>query len=230
MDNPHEQLLSLPPFVVNKLPKSDVCNEALKLAWLSLPEPIFNHSLRVFLIAQWHHHRSTENPTLPVNPDLLFVACIYHDLGASDHFNGSQRFEVEGADAAKEHPIQHGFTEEDSHQAWIAIAVHTSPGIAEKIGRVAQLVREGVMMDFSTARRKEMDAEDFSAEIETYLPRLGIEKVLGDAVVGQAPHCHDLPSRTNWPNTQKHPAASWPGILLRASLENPGHNGINPAF
>ena len=222
----------LPEGILKRIPKSSVSKEALDLAWRSLPEPIFNHSLRVFLIAQWLSERdiAASPSAFSPNQDLLFVACICHDLGASNHFNGPQRFEIEGADAAKNHLLSHGFSEQESHQAWIAIAVHTSSGIAEKIDGLSRLVRHGVLVDFSRATRKELNAESFSAEIEIPLPRLDVEKVLGDSVVGQAGHNHDLPNSLTWPNTKKHPAASWPGILLRAALENPSHDGINPAF
>jgi hypothetical protein len=51
------------------------------------------------------------------------------------------------------------------------------------------------------------------------LPRLDIEKELGDAVVRQA---LDRP--------EKAPPASWPGDLVRATKEDPEWEGVNKAF
>jgi hypothetical protein len=88
------------------------------------------------------------------------------------------------------------------------------------------------MMDFSAATRMVMGAVAYSAEIETHLPRLDIEKVLGDTIVHQAElsECVERPASLSWSSSDKHPKASWPGILLRAHLENPTHEGVNPAF
>lgn len=225
----------LSAYVRQAIPNSEICNTALKLAWQALPEAIFNHSLRVFLIAQWLARKENDaewtTPSDDQKVDTLFVACICHDLGASDQYNGKQRFEVEGADAAKAHLLSHGVSEPQSHQAWIAVAVHSSPGIAERIAPLSRLVRYGVKMDFSAAAQRDMGALGFCAEIESHLPRLSAEKVLGDAVVGQAGKNDDgRVDGLTWQTSDKHPCGSWPGVLLRAHRENPGYDGVNPAF
>lgn len=213
------------------IPNKDICRSTLDLARENLSAPIFNHSLRVFLLARWLALK--EGAIDAANQDklaLLFAACVCHDLGTCDAFNGPQRFEVEGADAAKTHLLASGIPEQESQQVWSAIALHTSPGIAERIDPFTRLVRLGVLADFSPATREKLGAERYATEIEMHLPRLEIERVLGDAVVCQAPEQTVLPDRLTWPSTEKHPKASWPGMLLRAKLENPGHQGVNPAF
>ena len=218
--------------VLERLPQTEICKAALDLAWRALPEPIFNHVVRTFLLARWlaEKEEGSSEWADPGKLELLYVACVCHDLGASDVYNGSQRFEVEGADAAKAHLLSHGMSEESSHQVWIAIALHTTAGIAERIYPLSRLVRYGVMLDFSPATRQAMGAVEFSSEIETVLPRLEIEKVLGDAVVHQAEPLEQYGPPPAWPNTKKHPKASWPGLLLRAHLEDPNREGLNPAF
>lgn len=220
----------LPPQVLNRIPQDETSQAALKLAQESLPPLILNHSVRVYLIARWLAEREKSDWSAAESLPLLFVAAVCHDLGASDLYNGQQRFEVEGADAAKAHLLSHGTSPEKSHNVWTAIAVHTSPGIAERIDPLSRLVRLGVLTDFSAAKRKEMQADEVCAEIEQYLPRLNVEKALGDAVVRQAEKIEGHLDKMTWPNSQKHPSASWPGILLRAHLENPEWDGVNPAF
>ena len=56
-------------------------------------------------------------------------------------------------------------------------------------------------------------------EVEGRIPREGIEKVLGDAVVGQAVG-----------REEKAPGGSWPGDLVRAWREDPGWEGVNRGF
>ena len=102
---------------------------------------------------------------------------------------------------------------------WTAIALHTSAGIAERIDPFTRLIRVGVLIDFVDEVRHDADAIEYASEIEQLIPRFDVEKVLGDAVVDQA-----LKERS------KAPPASWPGILLRAHLEDPEWKGVNRAF
>lgn len=229
-DTPSDSHVSLPFDLHKEVPGDPLCETALKLAQDVLPEAIFNHSFRVFLLAKWlalkEESAWSREDALP----LLFVACICHDLGASDMYNGRQRFEVEGADAASQHMETHGAPTDDRHKVWCAIALHTSAGIAERIDPFTRLVRIGVKLDFSQAVRERFGAQAYSDQLSRMLPRLEIEKVLGDAVVKQAAKITTNIDSLTWPDSEKHPKASWPGILLRAHLENPDHSGINPAF
>lgn len=230
MDKSHEEP-DVHGSVQSCIPNSGICLTTLELAWRTVSRPIFNHSLRVYLLARWI---GLKEGTIEESDDgklsLLFAACICHDLGTCDTYNGPQRFEVEGADAAKSHLLENGVSEQDSHQVWSAIALHTSPGIAERIDPFTRLVRLGVLSDFSPATRDKLGNASYLAEIQEHLPRLDIERVLAEAVVCQAQGEAVMPDKLTWPNTEKHPKASWPGILLRAKLENPGHDGVNPAF
>ncbi|KAH7126321.1 metal dependent phosphohydrolase [Dactylonectria estremocensis] len=222
----------LPQGLLDLIPQTDVCSKALAIAREVLPEPIFNHSVRVFLLSKYIAEKESSEWLEELRLPLLFVAAVCHDLGTSDLYNGKQRFEVEGADAAKAHLIAHGTSESDSHDVWIAIAVHTSPGIAERITSLSRLVRYGVKSDFSPEYRDGLGLglNEYAAQIEELLPRLDVEKSLGDAVVKQAAKIPGPIDSMTYPNSEKHPRGSWPGILLRAHLENPEWDGVNPAF
>jgi hypothetical protein len=228
----NDTTFGLPQEVLSKLPQSDLCQTALSLACKSVSRPIFNHCVRVFLAAHWLAQKEDSEWAQPDKLPLLFVACVCHDLGTCDDFNGPQRFEVEGADAAERHCQSHGISDADSHRVWTAIAIHTSTGIAERIDPLSRLVRFGVMMDFSPPTRQQVGGDELFAEIEKTLPRLDIERVLAEAVVGQAGEAETSQRVDNktWFSTHKFPVASWPGILLRARLQNPDHVGRNPAF
>ncbi|KAH7212940.1 hypothetical protein DER44DRAFT_769902 [Fusarium oxysporum] len=218
------------PLVLEKIPQADTCLSALELARDALPIPILNHSLRVYLLARYIAEKEASPFKSEDQSPLLFVAAIHHDIGASHLCNGEQRFEICSADCAKAHLAKSGYSEAASHQVWTAIAVHTSPGIAERIDPLSRLIRLGVLSDFgSKDYRTSLGVDEYYTEIEKLLPRLDAEKCLGDAVVSQAKEIPHVDSLT-WPNDAKFPAASWPGILLRAHAENPGHDGVNPAF
>lgn len=225
--------LNLPAAILARIPQGDIFQSTLNLAWTTLSEPIFNHSLRVYLLAQWLAQKEgAADYESNEKQSLLFAACLCHDLGTCDQFNGPQRFEVEGADAAKTHLLSHSFSEQESHQVWTAIALHTSPGIAERIDPLTRLVRLAVLMDFSLDTRTKLGGTKYAAEIETYLPRIDIEKSLADAVVCQSSELsrQQRPDNLTWPTSQKHPKGSWPGLLFHAHLLHPDHQGVNPAF
>jgi hypothetical protein len=96
-----------------------------------------------------------------------------------------------------------------------AIALHTSPQIAERRGPITRLTRLGVRGDFGL----ETVAPAQRQAIEDAYPRLNVEKHLGDAVLEQALRTPD-----------KAPRNSWPASLVRAHLDNPHNSGVNQAF
>ena len=235
--------LDLPPKLKAVIPTDPASQAALNLAIEHLQTPILNHSLRVFFYAQELLTRG-QNPDrdskLPPFPDpsdlpLVFVAAILHDIGTTEKFNGNARFEVEGGDAAKDLLKEHGWSEEQSHQVWIAIAIHASPGIAERIFPLSSLIRTAVKIDFTKSYQQLWETEDLTKELESdaVLPRLEAEKCLADAVVAQARTSPsgeiDKEELAGW-GSEKHPNASWPGGLLKAKIQWPDYDGINPAF
>ena len=210
--------------IPDQVPKNEFSQYAFRHVATLVHPLILNHSLRVFLLAQ-HLARSERSEwAAPQRLPTLFATAIFHDVGTCSKHDGHQRFEVEGADAAENFMRSHGSSADDAREAWVAVALHTSPGIAERISSLARLLRLGVTIDFKRAAVMPMVPEMVVREIEKHFPRGEIEKVLGDAVVEQAI------GREGAERVAKAPAASWPGVLLRSRLENPEWSGVNKAF
>jgi len=220
------------PLLPKVLVPSKICQSAFALAKTHLSLPILHHSLRVFYLAWQLTECNDPRGLLDVDSvadfrddtkySLLFTACILHDVGTCQTYDGEQRFEVEGADAAMTLLQSHGVSGKDAYDVWVAIALHTSPHIGERIGALANLVRRAVLIDFGRTLPKlgdENNVLQFKEAAEKEWPRLNIEKVLGDAVVEQAVR-----------QPVKAPPASWPGILYRAHLAEPKWDGVNKAF
>jgi hypothetical protein len=151
---------------------------ALELATAHELPSVLNHSIRTHAYALLH----AEKLDLEVDAELLFVACVLHDLGASDAFDGPQRFEVEGADAAAALMAEYDRSAAEIDAVWQAIALHTSPGIVERRGPVPHLTRLGVRTDFFTIEIP----DELRAVTEREYPRLGLDHELGNAIVAQA--------------------------------------------
>lgn len=229
-----------PSQIPDCVPSDPISRSAYTLAHTHLPLAILNHSLRVWIYAQILNEHSDTN--LKISSDrlpLLFTACMIHDIGATPAFanldsNKLQRFEIEGADAtvallrahcarasdAESVLSQSYISEDDLDEVWHAIALHTTPQIPERMGGMVRIVRLAVLTDFGGGDGSLK--EGLKEEVEAKYARLGIEKVIGDAVVAQA-----LDSR--FPE-KKAPAASWPNNLLKAYREDPKREGMNNAF
>lgn len=209
------------------VPATPICQEAFTIASQHLSTSILNHSMRVYLYSKKLALRFPPATPSPNLDTLLFVASIFHDMGTSDHLDGPERFEVCGAEAAKSFLRDHSFSETDAHDVWIAIACHTSPQIAERITPLSKIIRLAVLADFDRpGLRTEFEFVTMAAQLEETLPRLEIEKVLGDAVVKQIMGKAEGPERL-----KKAPHNSWPDCLLRGHLEaGDGYVGVNKYF
>jgi hypothetical protein len=107
-------------------------------------ELLFNHSSRVYHFgALAGLHRG-----LKFDRELLYAGAMFHDIGLMpSHSSQHERFEVDGAHAARDFLRSHGIPEEDACTVWTAIALHTTPGVPVHMHPVVALVTAGVEMD-----------------------------------------------------------------------------------
>src|ERR1700712_3562732 len=107
-------------------PDSKLALEAAELVRSYESEMLFNHSVRVYAFGAIQGIRQK----LKFDSELLYVAALFHDLGLVDHYHTeTRRFEVDGADAAREFLQGHGIAQPEADLVWQAIALHTTPGI-----------------------------------------------------------------------------------------------------
>lgn len=204
----------------NVIPRTAVSQSAYAHASSLLDRSILSHSIRVYLYAKaLAEHDGSIYSSDTAKHDLLLTTCLFHDIGTTKTYDGPQRFEVEGADAAVKHLSQFDVSQKDKQDVWTAIAVHTSPHIAERIGELSRLVRIAVITDFGRNTEAQDVLEPLRVRLEDEFERGGIEKVLGDTVVEQAKRRPD-----------KAPMVSWPGAMYRAHLKEPQWEGVNKGF
>src|SRR5258708_2447868 len=73
---------------------------------------------------------------------------MFQDMGFVPAYrSGTDRFEVEGANAARDFLRRHKIAEQDITRVWTAIALHTTPGIPQYMHPVVALLTAGVEMD-----------------------------------------------------------------------------------
>jgi len=127
-----------------KIPDSKLAREAAELVRQHESEMLFNHSVRVYAFGAMKGIRQN----MKFDPELLYVAALFHDLGLVDHYHTeTKRFEVDGADAAREFLRGHGIAQPKADLVWEAIALHTTPGIPQYMRPEIALTNAGVLVD-----------------------------------------------------------------------------------
>ncbi len=105
---------------------------------------LFHHSSRVYYFGALAGRRRG----LSFDEELLYAGAMFHDLGlVPQHSSKNERFEVDGANAARDFLRQHGISQSDVDLVWTSIALHTTPGIPQHMHPVVALVTAGVEMD-----------------------------------------------------------------------------------
>ena len=123
-------------------------------------ELLFNHSRRVFLFGALQGHRRGLQP----DPELLYAGAMFHDIGlTADYRTSMLRFEVDGADAARNFLLERGVDEAAARKVWLSIALHTTPGVPEFLEPEIALVTAGVETDVLGIGRDDLSAEAIEA-------------------------------------------------------------------
>ena len=121
---------------------------------------LFNHSRRVFLFGALQGHRRG----LQADPELLYAGAMFHDIGLTQGYRTSMfRFEVDGANAARDFLLERGVDEAAARKVWLSIALQTTPGVPEFLEPEIALVTAGVETDVLGIGRDDLSAEAIEA-------------------------------------------------------------------
>lgn len=127
-----------------RIPDSKLCRDIAELVRDTESPLLFNHSSRVFFFGALDGmHRGIKFDT-----ELLYAGAMFHDMGLTAQYSSkTERFEVDGANAARDFLRSRGISENEVNIVWTAIALHTTPGIPQHMHPVIALVTAGVEMD-----------------------------------------------------------------------------------
>jgi HD superfamily phosphodiesterase len=107
------------------IPDSALGREATEFVREASTPLLFHHSRRVFVWASMQ----AERLSVGYDPELLYVGAMFHDVGLLEgHRPKHERFEIDGANAARAFLERHGLPEEHVMRVWesIAAAHHTA--------------------------------------------------------------------------------------------------------
>jgi hypothetical protein len=147
------------------IPDSKIAREVTELVRDTESSLLFNHSSRVYFFSA----AAGKRKGLTFDPELLYASAMFHDMGLTPkHSSATDRFEVDGANTAREFLRQHKISQEDVDTVWTAIALHTTPGIPQYMHPVVALLTNGVEMDVLGIAYSEFADADRDAIITTY--------------------------------------------------------------
>ena len=147
------------------IPDTKLCKQITELVRDTEPELLFNHSSRVYYFGALTGLRRG----LRFDRELLYAGAMFHDMGLTrEHSSQTERFEVDGANAARDFLKAHKIAQSDIDLVWTAIALHTTPGIPVHMHPVIALVTAGVEMDVLGIGFDEFPDAQREAVVATY--------------------------------------------------------------
>ncbi|HLK86664.1 MAG TPA: HD domain-containing protein [Candidatus Binataceae bacterium] len=161
------------------LPDSLIAKEATDILREYSTDLLFNHSMRVYLFAA----EQGRERKLRFDPELLYVAAAFHDLGLIKRFSSkNERFEVDSANAARQFLTAHKVSEEQIQAVWEAIALHTTPGVTQYMRPEVALLYSGVGLDV-LGRGLEQFPSELRDQIVAMYPRRNFKEGMVQALL-----------------------------------------------
>jgi HD superfamily phosphodiesterase len=147
------------------VPDSKLAQEITEFVRETESSLLFNHSSRVYQFGVL----AGQQRGLKFDRELLYAGAMFHDVGLVPAYSSaSDRFEVDGANAARDFLRAHKISEEDIDHVWTAIALHTTPDIPKYMHPVVALVTAGVEMDVLGIGYANFADEDREAIVRSY--------------------------------------------------------------
>lgn len=117
--------------------------------------------------------------------EVLYLGTILHDVGLSPVVTGTERFEVRGANAARELLLEHGMNPERTANVWDVIAMHASTPLARHKSPETRYANRGIALDVRGAGHDALPPEFVRAVLDRW-PRdrfpTAFEAILADEV------------------------------------------------
>ena len=159
-----------------RIPDSKLAHEVTQFIRDTQSDLLFHHSVRVYFWGAMTGNRKRKI----FDPELLYSACMFHDVGLTEQYGDSQlRFEVDGANAAADFLRSRGIAPGQIEIVWNAVALHTTPGIPEFMRPEIALVQAGAGMDVVGRGFDEFSLAEREAVVAAY-PR---EEAFADGII-----------------------------------------------
>jgi hypothetical protein len=146
---------------------------------------LYGHCVRTWAFATLFAQRDR----IEHDPELLYLACMLHDLGLTEQHWGADPhakcFAVEGARAAHAIVHEHGASEQRAQKVAEAISLHLNVTVPLRLGAEAHLLSKGVSLDV-VGRRLHQIPPPTTQDVDGRWPRTGMAEELVTSTASQA--------------------------------------------
>jgi hypothetical protein len=126
------------------VPDSPLITEALEYGRKLYPPYLFNHAVRSWLFAV----KLGQVKGIDCDPEVVAIGTILHDIGLTIGVSGSNRFEVNGAAAARSFVKDRGFSDRRAQLIWDLVALNSTVSIALHKEPEVALGTMGIGLDY----------------------------------------------------------------------------------
>ena len=144
-----------------------------------------------------------------LDDEVLYLGTVLHDIGLSPIAEGSERFEVRGANVVRHLLLEHGMEHDRVANVWDCIAMHASTPLARHKSQETRYANRGIALDVRGSGADVLEP-DFVRVVLNRWPRrdfpADFESVLADEV-----RAHPDSVRMSW--LESVAAAHVPGFV-----------------
>ncbi len=100
--------------------------------------------------------------------EVLYIGTLLHDVGLATRFDGPDRFEMRGANAARAMLLEAGMDRARAENVWDVIALHASTAIATHKSPETRIANRGISIDVRGAGADRLPPEAVRAVLDTW--------------------------------------------------------------
>lgn len=153
------------------VPDTSLIAEAIDYAQ-RLSEPyLFNHSMRSWLFAV----TIAQAKALECDDEVVALGAILHDIGLTDGVHGDNRFEVNGANAARSFIRERGLSDRRAQLVWDLVALNSTASIALHKEPEVALGTMGIGLDYGGFGFETIPPAEMAAILDAF-PRLKMKR------------------------------------------------------
>jgi HD domain len=153
------------------IPATQIVERAIDFANQKCEPYLFNHVMRSWLFAV----RIGEIKRIEHDAEVVALATLLHDVTLNESFAGPRRFEVEGADLARDFAREIGFDERRAQLIWDSVALNSTPSIGLYKEPEVALCTAGICLDVVGLQYSVISTDSIMKIVDEF-PRLGMKR------------------------------------------------------
>ena len=157
------------------VPDSPLIAEALEYAQKVYEPYLFNHAVRSWLFAA----KVGQLKNIDCDLEVVAIGTILHDIGLTAGLSGPNRFEVNGAAAARSFVTERGFSDRRAQLIWDLVALNSTVSIALHKEPEVALGTMGIGLDYGGFGFELIPSAEMT-EILGAFPRLKMKEKFAD--------------------------------------------------